>query len=118
MPDCLKVGMLTFATLLILIAVARETSHRSLSHTTLSHTNLPTDCILTIRSALVPLMSQPRRFSQEILKLNPGEYFPLKHKVVGSGAREEGWFQIESQDRKGWIADDTWAIDRRSSSCP
>jgi hypothetical protein len=118
MPDSLKIGMLTFATLLILIAVDRETFHRSQSNTTLSNTHLPTDCIVTIRSALVPLMSQPRRFSQEILKLHPGEYSPLEHKVVSSGAREEGWFQIKSKGRKGWIADDTWAIARRSGSCP
>jgi hypothetical protein len=118
MPDSLKIGILTCATLLILIAVARETSYRSLSHATLSNTNLAADCILTIRSSLVPLMSEPKRFSKEIIRLNPGEYSPLEHKVVSSGAREEGWFQIESKGRKGWIADDTWAIDRRSSSCP
>jgi hypothetical protein len=81
-------------------------------------TNSSSVCVLTINNPLVPLMSEPKRLGREIARARPNEYTPLGHKIVDRGLREEGWFQIEVEGRKGWIVDDTWTIDRKSSSCP
>ncbi|MGL5081229.1 MAG: hypothetical protein ACRC8A_07045 [Microcoleaceae cyanobacterium] len=76
-------------------------------------------CTLTISNTLVSLMSEPERLSRQIAKVRPGEYTSLDHKITSfHGLKEEGWFQIEVEGRRGWIADDTWTIDRKSSSCP
>lgn len=65
-------------------------------------------------------MNEPDKFSREIANVRPGEYASLAHKITnrGSGLGEEGWFQIEVEGRKGWIADDTSTVDRKSPICP
>jgi len=80
--------------------------------------NSSSTCVLTISNPLVPLMSEPKRLGRQIAKARPGEYTSLGHKIIDRGLGEEGWFQIEVEGRKGWIVDDTWTIDRKSSSCP
>jgi hypothetical protein len=78
----------------------------------------PTGCVVTIANTLVALMSEPSRFSQQLVKVRPGEYTMLEYKVVKFGSQDQGWFQIEAEGRKGWIADDTWTIDSKTSTCP
>lgn len=75
-------------------------------------------CVLTISNTLVPLMSEPERLGRQIARVEPSEYTPLSHKIIDRGLGEEGWFQIEVAGRKGWIVDDTWTIDSKSSLCP
>jgi hypothetical protein len=75
-------------------------------------------CVLTISNPLVPLMGEPERLGRQIAKARPGEYASLGHRIIDRGLGEEGWFKIEVEGRKGWIVDDTWTIDRKSSSCP
>jgi hypothetical protein len=79
----------------------------------------PSVCVLTISNRLVSLMSKPERLGRQIAKVRPGEYTSLAHVITNfHGLKEEGWFQIDVEGRKGWIVDDTWTIDRKSSSCP
>jgi tetratricopeptide (TPR) repeat protein len=75
-------------------------------------------CIVTIANTLVALMSEPSRFSQQLVKVRPGEYTMLEYKVVKFGSQDQGWFQIAAEGRTGWIADDTWTIDSKTSTCP
>ncbi len=77
----------------------------------------PAGCVVTIANPLVTLMSEPSRFSQELVKVKPGQYTSLDYKVVKFGSQDQGWFQIEVEDRKGWIADDTWTIDSKTAAC-
>jgi hypothetical protein len=81
--------------------------------------NSPSACVLTIGNSLVPLMSKPKRFSQELVKVKPGNYTSLNYVTTDFGGfKEEGWFQIESEERQGWIVNDTWTIDSKSHECP
>ena len=77
------------------------------------------NCILTISNTLVPLMSKPERFSQELTRVRPGNYTSLDYVTANfGGLKEEGWFKIESEGRQGWIVNDTWTINSKSSKCP
>jgi hypothetical protein len=76
-------------------------------------------CIITISNSLVTLQSQPDRFSRELVRVKPGTYNALEHVITDFGSlRQEGWFRVEFDNRKGWIANDTWSIEKKSSSCP
>lgn len=76
-------------------------------------------CRLTITNKLVPLMKDPDRFSQELVRVNPSDYNPLDYKVVNfGGLKDQGWFQIEAAGRRGWIADDTWTVASKAAACP
>jgi hypothetical protein len=125
MSDRLKTGALIFGTIifgvmLILITQFGMNPKRNppSASGSLANINPPIDCTLTIRNSLVPLMSEPKRLSKKISKIRPGDYTPFKHTIVSFGQQEEGWFQVEVAGQTGWIADDTWAIDHKSSSCP
>jgi hypothetical protein len=76
------------------------------------------DCRITIRHPLVALMREPDRLGQEMINVKPGDYTPLDHKMVSTMVREEGWFQIEAEGRRGWIANDTWTIEEKTQTCP
>lgn len=75
-------------------------------------------CVLTIRGPFVDLMSKPDQFSQELIAVEPGKYTALNYVTTNRVNREESWFQIELEGRKGWIANNTFNIDGKSSSCP
>jgi hypothetical protein len=80
--------------------------------------NSSSACVLTISSPLVRLMSEPDRFSRQVATVSPGEYTSLDHTITNfHGLKEDGWFQIEVEGRKGWVVEDM-TIDRKSSSCP
>ncbi|NJL36263.1 MAG: hypothetical protein HC899_05510 [Leptolyngbyaceae cyanobacterium SM1_4_3] len=75
-------------------------------------------CILTITNSLVPLRSEPENFSQELITVRPGEYIPIDYRVTSfGGLRNDGWFMIEAEGRRGWIRDDTWTIDSKTRLC-
>jgi hypothetical protein len=75
-------------------------------------------CILTITSPLVSLKSKPESFSQELIRVHPGEYIPINYNTVtNSNGRREGWFFIEAGGRRGWISDDTWMINSKTRLC-
>lgn len=75
-------------------------------------------CQVTIRNPLVSLMSEPDTFSQELIRVPPGEYAPLEYETTTFGPQQQGWFMIEAEGRQGWIKDNTWTIERKSAQCP
>lgn len=77
-----------------------------------------TGCVVTISNPLVSLMSEPDTFSQELVRVGPGEYATLDYTVTTFGSQEQGWFQIEAEGRTGWIRNDTWTIAEKTSACP
>jgi chemotaxis protein histidine kinase CheA len=75
-------------------------------------------CILTITNSLVSLSSEPQRQSQELIRVRPGEYIPVDYTVTSfGGLRNDGWFLIEAEGRRGWIRDDTWTINSKTRLC-
>jgi hypothetical protein len=79
---------------------------------------LPTGCIVTIDNSLVALMSEPDRFSIEIIRVSLGEYSILEYKEVLFAGHLQGWFRIQVGERTGWIRNDTWTIAAKTSACP
>ena len=49
--------------------------------------------------------------------VKPGEYPRLGYQVVEFAGIDQGWFQIEAEGRKGWIANDTWTISSKTNAC-
>jgi chemotaxis protein histidine kinase CheA len=75
-------------------------------------------CILTITNSLVSLSSEPQRHSQELIRVRPGEYIPIDYTVTSfGGLRNDGWFLIEAEGRRGWIINDTWTIESKTRLC-
>ncbi len=77
-----------------------------------------TGCVVTISNTLVSLMSEPDQFSQELIRVKPGEYPTLDYTERTFVNQQQGWFQIESEGRTGWIRNDTWTIADKTSACP
>lgn len=75
-------------------------------------------CVLTISNGLVSLMSEADVFSQEIIRVKPGEYASLAYTEKTFVNQQQGWFQIEVEGRLGWIQNDTWTIADKTSGCP
>ncbi|MBD2119319.1 hypothetical protein [Trichocoleus sp. FACHB-262] len=75
-------------------------------------------CVITVTNSLVSLLSQPYTFSRQLIRVEPGDYKVTEQVITSLGKDEEGWFQIESQGREGWIEDDTWNIAEKNSACP
>lgn len=78
----------------------------------------PTDCVLTITNELVSLMSEPDTFSQEIIRVPSGEYPTSDFREIPFGGTQQGWFQIEAEGRTGWVKNDTWTVENKTSACP
>ncbi|NJP11539.1 MAG: hypothetical protein HC866_20410 [Leptolyngbyaceae cyanobacterium RU_5_1] len=75
--------------------------------------------VITISNSLVSLKSQPEPFSRELVRVKPGTYNSVEHVITDFGSlRQDGWFRIEFEGRKGWVFNDTWSIEEKSSSCP
>jgi hypothetical protein len=66
---------------------------------------------------MVGLKTEPSRFSQELVRVKPGAYTPVDYKVVRF-VEDQGWFQIEAEGRRGWIPNDTFSVDSKTSVCP
>jgi hypothetical protein len=79
-----------------------------------------TTCIVTVGNpSVVSLMNRPDTFSQQIIRVDPGDYTSLEHRVVDRGfLGQEGWFKIEARGRVGWIKDDTFTISDKTRVCP
>lgn len=75
-------------------------------------------CMLTINNELVALMAEPDAFSQEVARVQPGNYTPLDYVTQDFVGRSQGWFLIEADGRRGWVRNDTWTINRKSAQCP
>jgi hypothetical protein len=76
-------------------------------------------CVVKISHSLVSLVSQPDVFSQELIRIEPGEYEATEQVITSFGnLREDSWLQIEFEGRRGWIRNDTWTIDVKSRTCP
>ena len=75
-------------------------------------------CVVTIDNPLVPLRREPDQFSQEIIRVKPGDYSTLEYTEITFVNQERGLFQIEAEERIGWIQNDTWTIADKTSVCP
>ena len=43
---------------------------------------------------------------------------PRPYTTTSIVGRQQGWFHIEYEGRRGWIKDDTWTVDSKTSECP
>lgn len=91
---------------------------RSTSSTDTPSPQVTSECVVTIDNPLVPLRREPDQFSQEIIRVKPGDYPTLDYTEVTFVNQERGWFQIEAEERIGWIQNDTWTIADKTSVCP
>jgi hypothetical protein len=98
-----------------------ESSDNNQPSTNISETN-NTDqlsgCILTIENPLVPLMSEPDTFGNEIINVAKGDYEPSEYTVEETTVQSQGWFKIRVDSREGWIKNNTWTIAAKSDECP
>lgn len=76
------------------------------------------DCVITISNSLVALMSEPDTFSQQIIRVSPGEYPTLDYTETTFVSETQGWFRIEAEGRSGWVRNDTWTISGKTAGCP
>ena len=83
-----------------------------------SEEQVTTDCVVTVDHALVPLLAEPDAFSQEVIRLEPGEYQTINYAETTFADQTLGWFQIETEGRTGWIKNDTWTISAKTDTCP
>jgi hypothetical protein len=83
-----------------------------------SSIQLGQECVITISNSLVALMREPNRFSEELIELDPGKYTPTKYISQQSGVGKQGWFLVESEGKRGWVENSTWAIEEKSNACP
>lgn len=74
-------------------------------------------CTVAINSPFVALNKEPRRFSQQLLRLPPGRYNPTGYRVTSFAGRDEGWFQITHQGKSGWVQDSIYEIETKSANC-
>lgn len=72
---------------------------------------------MTITNPIVPLMKEPNRFGQQLVQVQPGQYQVLGSKTINFAGKDQGWYQIQTDGRKGWIADDTWTISSKTGTC-
>jgi len=79
----------------------------------------PSGCVITVANPLVALKSEPDTFSQDLIAVPPGEYDMLNYNVqTDPGGNEESWFQIEVDDRVGWVRNNIFSIAGKSDACP
>jgi hypothetical protein len=75
-------------------------------------------CSITITNPLVSLMREPEEFSQELIRVGSGTYPTTDYTETTFGNQTQGWFQVEVEGRTGWIKNDTWTIENKTSACP
>jgi hypothetical protein len=75
-------------------------------------------CVVTITNPLVSLMSDPETFSQEIIRIDPGEYTVITSQNTTFGGTTQRWLKISADGRQGWIRDNGWTIAEKSPACP
>lgn len=75
-------------------------------------------CVVTIENSLVSLKPEPDPMSQGTAKVPPGDYRVEEYATTRHASTEMGFFRITVDERTGWIANDTWTIEDKTSSCP
>lgn len=74
--------------------------------------------MVTLNHSLVPLLAEPDAFSQELIRVAPGEYQTTDYVETTFVDETQGWFQIAAEGRTGWIKNDTWTISAKTDTCP
>ena len=75
------------------------------------------DCVITIENPLVDLHEDPEPFSQVIIRVPPGDYAVSDTAQVDFGGDQQRWLQITADGRTGWIEDNSFNVDGKSSGC-
>ena len=75
-------------------------------------------CVVTINRPFVSLMSEPAPFSQELIRVSSGEYTISDYVTRSFAGSAQGWFEITSGGRTGWVSNDTMTVDAKTSTCP
>jgi hypothetical protein len=83
-----------------------------------SESSSDASCVVTISNELVPLKLKPDTFSQDIIRVPPGEYTITGFQEVPFGSIVEMWYQILADGESGWIKNDTWTIADKAGTCP
>lgn len=74
-------------------------------------------CQVAITNSLATIYEEPDRFSQEIVDIPRGTYEVFDFVVIDEG-RSQRWLFIDVDGRNGWVADTTFAIEKKSPACP
>lgn len=75
------------------------------------------ECVVTITNPVIALYEEPDRFGQEISNIPSGEYEVIRSTTTEHVSTQR-WFQIQVEDRTGWVPDDTHHIADKTSGCP
>ena len=75
-------------------------------------------CVVTISNKLVSLRPKPDPMSQGTADVPSGEYEVEAYETTTHASKEMGFFRITVDGRTGWIANDTWAIESKTTACP
>ncbi|MEZ4729165.1 MAG: hypothetical protein R3E79_18685 [Caldilineaceae bacterium] len=62
-------------------------------------------------------MQEPDPFSQELSRIEVGDYLTLGYMERPFVNQNQGWFQIEVDGRIGWVRNDTWTVAKKTSAC-
>lgn len=76
------------------------------------------DCVVTVENELVSLKREPSPVSQGAAKVPPGDYDAEEYTTTQYAGTEMGFFRITVDGRTGWIADNTFDIESKTSTCP
>lgn len=75
-------------------------------------------CVLTIEFVFVRMHDEPAHDSVETGDVPPGTYVAQDSRLSNWAGRDERWFQVEAEQRTGWIVDDGIQIASKSNNCP
>lgn len=78
----------------------------------------PSGCVITIENSLVPLMSEPDPFSQQLIRITPGRYSTLDYTTATFAGSQQGWFKIDVDGHIGWVQDQIVFIAEKTGACP
>lgn len=74
-------------------------------------------CVVTIQNPLVSLQSEPDPVGQGTTRVPPGDYTVQAYETR-QHVSEIGFFRITVDGRSGWIKNNTWTIESKTSACP
>lgn len=75
-------------------------------------------CVIRVDHIGAEILAEPRRMARRLASVRTDDYRVLELATSQFAGREEGWFLIEVDGRRGWIADDGIVITRKSADCP